>query len=243
MVTLLTVVLLLLLLLYLLLMVVASLLLLLLTTPPTPAHSHTLTWWLAISIGHICSASPVVPLVLVSPIPVPRLVLLFFVIFGQELPLWVWDREVSKDIGGRVGLLLEVPVCHGSLTGEPLGGVHDQQFLQELESLRVWFDPVPVHVLQQGAVHIRGALEVLKKKFNFPFQSISNYLTNLQQCWVLWHPPHVFPILLLQSAHAGIVTICHFHLGEAHHVEDPVKLVVVIWVACLDILLPVYLNM
>ena len=36
--------------------------------------------------------------------------------------------------------------------------------------------------------------------------------------------------------------LCHFHLGEAHHVEDPVKLVVVIWVACLDILLPVYLN-
>ena len=33
---------------------------------------------------------------------------------------------------------------------------------------------------------------------------------------------------------------CHSHLGEAHHVEDPVKLVVVIWVACLDILLPVY---
>ena len=130
MVTLLTMVLLLLLLLHLLLMVVASLLLLLLTTPPTPAHSHALTWWLAIAIGHVRSASPVIPLVLVSPIPVPRLVLLFLVVFGQELPLWVWDGKVSEDIRGRVGLLLEVPVCHGSLTGEPLGGVHDQQFLQ-----------------------------------------------------------------------------------------------------------------
>ena len=30
------------------------------------------------------------------------------------------------------------------------------------------------------------------------------------------------------------------HLREAHHIEDPVKLVVVIRVACLDILLPVY---
>merc|ERR1719507_2348873 len=102
-----------------------------------------LTRRLAISISHVCSASPVIPLVLVSPIPVPRLVLLFLVIFGQELPLWVWDREVSKDIGGRVRLLLEVPVCHGSLTGEPLCGVHDQQFLQQLESLGVWFDPMP----------------------------------------------------------------------------------------------------
>ena len=203
MVTLLTMVLLLLLLLllHLLLMVVASLLLLLLTTPTTPTHSHTLTRWLTIAIGHVCSASPVIPLVLVPPIPVPRLVLLLLVIFGQELPLWVWDGEVSKDIGGRVGLLLEVTICHSSLTGEPLCGVHDQQFLQQLESLRVWFYPVPVHVLQQGAVHIRGALEVLKKKLHFSF---SINMRNLQQCWVLWHPPHVFPILLLQSAHTEI---------------------------------------
>merc|ERR1719222_162586 len=157
------------------------------------------------SIRHVCSSSPVFPLVLVSPIPVPRLVLLFLVVFRQELSLWVRDREVSKDIRGWVGLLLEITVCHSSLTGEPLCGVHDQQFLQQLESLRVWFDPVPVHVLQQGAVHIRGALKVL------------------QQCWVLWHPPHVFPVLLL---------------GEAHHVKDPVQLVMVIRVACLDVLLP-----
>merc|ERR1719219_1891308 len=110
-------------------MVVASLLLLLLATPTTPTHSHTLTRRLSISIGHVCSASSIIPLVFPS-IPVPRLVLLFLVVFRQELSLWIWDREVSKDIRGRVGLLLEVTICHSSLTGEPLSGVHDQQFLQ-----------------------------------------------------------------------------------------------------------------
>ena len=134
MVTLLTMVLLLLLLLHLLLMVVASLLLLLLTTPTTPTHSHTFTRWLTITIGHVCSASPIVPLVFPS-ISVPRFVLLFLVVFRQELSLWIRDREVSKDIRGWIRLLLEVTICHSSLTGKPLCGVHDQQFLQQLESL------------------------------------------------------------------------------------------------------------
>ena len=134
MVTLLTMVLLLLLLLHLLLMMVASLLLLLLTTPSTPTHSHTLAWWLTISISHVCSASPIVPL-LIPPISVPRLVLLFLVVFRQELSFWIWDGEVSKDIRGGVGLFFEVAICHSSLTGEPFCGVHDQQLLQQLESL------------------------------------------------------------------------------------------------------------
>ena len=171
MVTLLTMVLLLLLLLHLLLMMVASLLLLLLTTPTTPTHSHTFTRWLTITIGHVCSASPIVPLVFPS-ISVPRFVLLFLVVFRQELSLWIRDREVSKDIRGWIRLLLEVTICHGSLTGKPLCGVHDQQFLQQLESLGVRFDPVSVHVLQQGTVHVRGALEVLRKNYIFHFNQV-----------------------------------------------------------------------
>lgn len=134
MVTLLAVVLLLLLLLHLLLMVVTSLLLLLLTTTSTSTHSHPLTWWLTISIRHVGPASPIVALVFPS-IPVPRLILLFLIVFGQELSFWIWDGEVSKDIRGRVGLLLEVAICHSSLTGKSLCRVHDQQFLQQLESL------------------------------------------------------------------------------------------------------------
>ena len=33
-----------------------------------------------------------------------------------------------------------------------------------LEGLRVWLDPVSVHVLQQGAVDVGGPLEVLADK-------------------------------------------------------------------------------
>jgi len=61
-----------------------------------------------------------------------------------------------------------------------------------------------VHVLQERAVHIGGALEVLQK------------------CWMLWHSSHVFPVLFLR---------------EAHDVEDPIQLVVVIRVAGFDVLL------
>ena len=50
---------------------------------------------------------------------------------------------------------------------------------------------------------------------------------HLEQCRVFWHPPHVLPILLL---------------GETHHVEDPVQLVVVVRVARLDVLLPAVEN-
>ena len=39
---------------------------------------------------------------------------------------------------------------------------------------------------------------------------------------MFWHPPHVLPILLL---------------GETHHVEDPVQLVVVVRITRLDVLL------
>ena len=58
---------------------------------------------------------------------------------------------------------------------------------------------------------------------------------------MFWHPPHVFPILLLQSAFTEIVSR-NSHLWEAHHVEDSVQLVMVVRVAGLYILLPDNFN-
>ena len=61
---------------------------------------------------------------------------------------------------------------------------------------------------------------------------------------MLWHPPHVFPILLLQSVLVEklLLLSLDYHLWEAHHVEDSVQLVMVVRVAGLYILLPYNFN-
>merc|ERR1719336_3436534 len=70
--------------------------------------------------------------------PLPGLVLLLLVVLGQELSLRIGDGEVAEHVRGGEGFLFKVIISHGLLTGVPLGGVHDQQLLEQLECLGLW---------------------------------------------------------------------------------------------------------
>ena len=56
-------------------------------------------------------------------------------------------------LGGE-WVLLEVVVLECDLRCDALGGVHDEQLLEEHEGLAVRLDPVSVHVLHERAVHV-----------------------------------------------------------------------------------------
>ena len=114
------------------------------------SHPHSLGW----RLPTVIVSTPRAGAGLGLTGSLPGLVLLLLVVLRQELSLGVGDREVTEHVGGGEGLLLEVIVRHGLLTGVPLGGVHDQELLQQLECLGFRLYPVSVHVLHQGAVYV-----------------------------------------------------------------------------------------
>ena len=67
--------------------------------------------------------------------------------------IWISFFELYPYLGGE-WVLLEVVVLECDLRGDSLGGVHDEQLLEEHEGLAVRLDPVTVHVLHERAVHV-----------------------------------------------------------------------------------------
>jgi hypothetical protein len=57
----------------------------------------------------------------------------------------------------REWLFSKVFILKSGLTGDPLGRVHDQELLQQEESLAVGLDPMPIHIFDQGTVLVAAS--------------------------------------------------------------------------------------